>query len=76
MEAILRALAQDLKARGGLNLKECFIDGTFVVAKKGVVCLAGQLSTTGSPLQTPSGELPRLRAVCLHYHLAATLFMR
>lgn len=35
MEAILRALAEDLKARGGLDLQECFIDGTFVVAKKG-----------------------------------------
>lgn len=32
---ILRALAQDLKERGGLDLEECFIDGTFVVAKKG-----------------------------------------
>ena len=35
MESILRALAQDLKERGGLDLQECFIDGTFVVAKKG-----------------------------------------
>ena len=35
MEAILRALAQDLKERGGLDVSECFIDGTFVVAKKG-----------------------------------------
>jgi len=31
MEAILRPLAEDLKVRGGLDLKECFIDGTFVV---------------------------------------------
>lgn len=36
MEAILRALAEDLKRRGNLDLQECFIDGTFVVAKKGV----------------------------------------
>ena len=35
MESILRALAKDLKERGGLDLQECFIDGTFVMAKKG-----------------------------------------
>jgi hypothetical protein len=31
----LEALAQDLKDRGGLDLSECFIDGAFVVAKRG-----------------------------------------
>jgi transposase len=35
MEKILVAIAQDLKDRGGLDLRECFIDGTFVPAKKG-----------------------------------------
>jgi len=35
MEKILLAIAQDLKDRGGLDLRECFIDGTFVPAKKG-----------------------------------------
>jgi transposase len=35
LDQILRALAQDLHERGGLDLSECFIDGTFVVAKKG-----------------------------------------
>jgi len=34
-ERILEALARDLKERGKLDLNECFIDGTFVVAKKG-----------------------------------------
>jgi transposase len=34
-ERILEALARDLKERGKLDLSECFIDGTFVVAKKG-----------------------------------------
>jgi hypothetical protein len=37
MEAILRTLAEDLKARGELDLEECFIDGTFVAAKKGAM---------------------------------------
>jgi transposase len=36
MGSILKAIAKDLKGRGGLDLKECFIDGTFVPAKKGV----------------------------------------
>ena len=35
LEQVLLALAQDLKDRGGLDLRECFIDGTFVPAKKG-----------------------------------------
>jgi hypothetical protein len=32
---LLRALAQDLKERGGIDVSECFIDGTFAGAKKG-----------------------------------------
>ena len=32
---VLQALADDLQARGGLDLSECFIDGTFIAAKKG-----------------------------------------
>jgi len=35
LRAILEALARDLEERGKINLSECFIDGTFVVAKKG-----------------------------------------
>src|SRR3954451_16386642 len=34
-ERILEALASDLKDRGRLDLSECFIDGAFIVAKKG-----------------------------------------
>jgi transposase len=34
-ERVLEALATDLKDRGKLDLSECFIDGTFIVAKKG-----------------------------------------
>jgi hypothetical protein len=32
---ILEGLAKDLEDRGKFNLNECFIDATFVVAKKG-----------------------------------------
>jgi transposase len=35
LDDILRASAEDLKERGGLDLSECFIDGTFVGAIKG-----------------------------------------
>ena len=34
-ERILEALARDRKERGKLDLSECFIDVTFLVAKKG-----------------------------------------
>jgi transposase len=35
LRGILDALAQDLEDRGQIDLSECFIDGTFVVAKRG-----------------------------------------
>jgi transposase len=35
LREILEALAKDLEDRGKFNLEECFIDATFVVAKKG-----------------------------------------
>src|SRR6266542_1362339 len=35
MEQLLLALAKHLQDAGGLDLKECFVDGTFVPAKKG-----------------------------------------
>jgi hypothetical protein len=35
LEELLHALALDLKERGGLDLSECFVDGTVVGAKKG-----------------------------------------
>ena len=48
LERILRALATDLEERGGIDLSECFIDGTFVVAKKG-----------GTAWERPSGAKVR-----------------
>jgi transposase len=35
LRCVLEALAADLRERGDLDLSECFIDGTFVAAKKG-----------------------------------------
>ena len=34
-EGILTALAKDMEKRGKIDVKECFIDGTFASAKKG-----------------------------------------
>ena len=35
MEKVLLAVAHHLQEAGGLDLKECFVDGTFASAKKG-----------------------------------------
>lgn len=35
MEKLLQTLAKHLQQAGGLDLQECFVDGTFVPAKKG-----------------------------------------
>ena len=35
IRSVLEALAEDLRSRGKLDLSECFIDATFVAAKKG-----------------------------------------
>src|SRR5258708_18647110 len=35
IDRLLRAIAQDLRDRGGLDLSEAFIDGSFSGAKKG-----------------------------------------
>lgn len=49
IEKILRALAEDLESRGGIDLSEAFVDGTFVPARKG-----------GSASGKPSGaKVPR-----------------
>jgi transposase len=48
LKLVLETLAEDLHSRGGLDLSECFIDGTFIVAKKGA-----------SELERPSGARVR-----------------
>ena len=40
LRKVLEALARDLEERGEIDLSECLIDGTFVVAKKGGVLWA------------------------------------
>ena len=38
-DKVLRALAEDLKKRGKIDITECFIDGTFASAQKGGLIL-------------------------------------
>jgi transposase len=55
LERILEALAKDLRERGQLDLAECFIDGTFVVAKKAIVLtVKGELEPTKEIRDVPS----------------------
>jgi hypothetical protein len=48
MEKILRALAEDLRDRGKLDLTEAYIDGTHAGAKKGGLSL-GRLDAAKRP---------------------------
>ena len=48
LDRILEALAKDLKERGGLDLTETFIDGSFTAAKKGGFAL-GQPNAARAP---------------------------
>ena len=52
LRAALRALAQDLEERGGIDVSECFIDGTFSAAKKGAV-ESGKPSAEKAPRSWP-----------------------
>jgi len=55
MTRLLEALAEDLKARGKIDVRECFIDGTFVGAKKGGLASVPPSGARGArswPLQT------------------------
>ena len=40
MQKVVETLARDLMERGGVDLSECFIDGSFCMAKKGALLLA------------------------------------
>jgi transposase len=48
LRRVLETLAEDLRLRGKLDISECFIDGTFIVAKKGA-----------AKLEKPSGAKAR-----------------
>ena len=47
LERVLRAVVADLQARGGIDLSETFIDGSFSSAKKGALELVRQSAAKG-----------------------------
>ena len=55
LSRVLRALTEALEERGGLNLSECFIDGTFVVAKRGTI---GRKNQAGQGYEAHGGYGP------------------
>jgi transposase len=82
LRKVLETIAQDLQTRGEIDLSECFIDGTFVVAKKGVnesVKLSGAKARNSWQWQTmllflsPSTQRVLLR---MKSDLSAKLFKR
>src|SRR4051794_34365553 len=52
LEKVLRTLATDVEERGGLDLREGFIDGSFAPAKKGGLAL-GKPSAERAPRSWP-----------------------
>jgi len=53
---IVQELVEDLSERGGIDIREAFIDGTFVPAKKGVL-LSARPSAAKAPRSWPSQTL-------------------
>ena len=70
LKRVLEALALDLKARGVLDVREAFIDGSFAPAKKGAPRLAKQSAARvrkSWPLRTATVcPLPYTSRVLLH----------
>ena len=67
LKSVLEALAQNLAARGELDLSECFIDGTFVAAKKG----GSDVGTTKRGKGSKVMAVADAAGTCLALHLAS-----
>ncbi len=72
LEKLLRKLANDLLARGELEIEEGFIDGSFSMAKKGVLELVKQSEVKG----VKSWQLQTARVFLSPYALRALHRMR
>ena len=57
---IIEELAVELQERGGINIREAFIDGSFVPAKKGTMRSVGQNAAKGAG----SWQLRTCRSSC------------
>jgi transposase len=71
-QRIIKELAADLQERGGIDIREAFIDGSFVPAKKGAVRSAGQSAAKGAG----SWQLRTLPAFLPPYALQALRCMK
>lgn len=58
-EEVIRVIVEDLMKRGKMTLDECFVDGTFAVAKKGGFVLA-----LPSAARAPRSWLSQTTALC------------
>lgn len=56
MRRVVKTLAKDLMERGGVDLSECFVDGSFCMAKKGALLWA-KLSEAKAPRSWQSRTL-------------------
>lgn len=56
MRKVVETLAKDLMERGGVDLSECFVDGSFCMAKKGALLWA-KLSEAKAPRSWQSRTL-------------------
>lgn len=65
LERVRVAAARDLKERGKLDLSERFIDGTFVVAKKGGGCVGATKRGKGSKLMAVADRSGLPLAACV-----------
>lgn len=63
-ERVLRALAEDLRERGGIDVSECFVDGTFVGAKKGAECVGKTKRGKGTKLMAVANRHGLPVAIC------------
>jgi hypothetical protein len=65
IEAVLQGLARNLDRRGGLDLSECFLDGSFNAPKKGALALARRDNRrnhlANDRIDGRSGKLPAKR---------------
>lgn len=71
MKGILEAPAEDLKVRGGLDVREAFIDGGFAPAKRGAPKSAKPGAARG-----PRSWQWQTAMVCLSPHASQVLRLR
>ncbi|MGV3560782.1 IS5 family transposase [Larkinella arboricola] len=65
-EQIITTLARDLHQRGGIDLSECFVDGTFCMAKKGALLVGKTKRGKGTKIMAITDASGVLLSVSVH----------